>query len=300
MVVVTLDVNFRGRPGTVASALLEDERGGGVTLVDPGPTSSLDGLRRALAERGRRVDEVEAILLTHIHLDHAGATGTIVRESGRARVYVHERGAGHLIDPSRLLASAARIYGDQMDCLWGEMPPVPPSSVHALRGGERIAIAGRELLVEYLPGHASHHVGFFDAATRTAFVGDTGGIRVGAPLVVMPPTPPPDVDLEAWDESLDRILAWEPERLFVTHFGSFGGPREHVAALRARLRAWAALVEETLADAALEDDQRAARFASEVGHQLAREVGAEAAGRYVRAITLSDCWAGLARYFRKR
>jgi glyoxylase-like metal-dependent hydrolase (beta-lactamase superfamily II) len=187
-----------------------------------------------------------------------------------------------------------------MDRLWGEMLPVPHDNLQVLVGGERLAVAGRELLVEYLPGHAWHHVGFLDIATRTAFVGDTGGIRVGEPLVVMPPTPPPDIDLEAWEDSLERILAWQPERLFVTHFGGFGGPREHIAALRARLRQWAAIVEVTLADASLDDEKRAAAFVRNVGEALAREIGREAADRCVRAVSLAGCWAGLARYFRKR
>ena len=162
---------------------------------------------------------MRALLLTHIHLDHAGATGVLVRENPELKVYVHERGAPHLVDPSRLLASATRLYGDRMEMLWGEVTAVPAANVVALTGGERIDVVGRPFDVAYTPGHAVHHVSYLDPATGTAYVGDTAGIRVNSLPFALPPAPPPDIDLEAWKESLARIRAWAPERLFVTHFG---------------------------------------------------------------------------------
>src|SRR5439155_3214110 len=178
---------------------------GGVALVDPGPSSTLPALKRGLDAAGIGLSDVRALVLTHIHLDHGGATGTLVREYPALRVYVHERGAPHLVNPEKLLASAARLYGDDMDRLWGEVLPVPEASVIALNGEERIRAGGRELDVAYTPGHASHHVSFFNADAGIAFVGDTAGVRLNPGGYVMPATPPPDVDLEYWRASLARI-----------------------------------------------------------------------------------------------
>ena len=163
--------------------------------------------------------DVTDILLTHIHLDHAGATGTLVREHPRLRVFVHERGAPHMANPDKLVVSAARLYGDAMDRLWGEVAPVPSASMTILKGKERIAVGGRTFDVEYTPGHASHHVSFFDRDSGVALVGDTAGVKLTPDGFVMPPTPPPDVDLEAWHEGLGRIEQWRPGTLFLTHFG---------------------------------------------------------------------------------
>jgi glyoxylase-like metal-dependent hydrolase (beta-lactamase superfamily II) len=295
----SLDVKFLGHPGVIASCLLENGPGG-VALIDPGPTTALDGLRAALAANFRAMSDVETILLTHIHLDHAGATGTILRECPRIRVYVHERGAPHMVDPSKLLQSAGRLYGTEMQRLWGEVAPVPQQNVHVLIGGECLRAGGLDLKVEYTPGHASHHVSYFDPAGRTAFVGDTAGIRIGEPLLVVPPTPPPDIDLEAWEVSIDRILAWRPERLFLTHFGPFEQPEAHLAELRARTGEWTAAAESTLSGAATSDEERMATFASSVRASIVRGVGEEQAATYSLAVPFEHCWMGLARYLRKR
>ena len=162
----------------------------------------------------------QRILLTHIHFDHAGATGALVRRWPDVEVWVHERGAPHLIDPSRLTASATRLYGDDMKRLWGEVIAVPEANLRVLTGGETIG----PWRVEYTPGHASHHVSYLHEPTGTAFVGDVGGVRVeGGPTI--PPTPPPDIDIELWHESLDTVAAWDPARLAITHFGSLRGRR---------------------------------------------------------------------------
>jgi glyoxylase-like metal-dependent hydrolase (beta-lactamase superfamily II) len=293
-----VDLNFLGRPSIIATAVLQSASG--VALVDPGPSTTIDHLRGALRAKGIAFDDVRQLLLTHIHLDHAGGAGTLLREHPAIDVFVHERGAPHLIDPSKLLASAGRLYGDDMERLWGDVLPVPAERVKVLKGGERVAAGGRELLVEYTPGHASHHVAYFDPSSRVAFVGDTAGIRRGAGKYVMPPTPPPDIDLEAWRASEDRILAWDPDTLFLTHFGPVRGARPHFQELTQRLAAWSEIVRRLLADASLTDDDRQSRFVEEVLLEIRRIVGEEEAAQYNRAGRLDYSWQGLARYWRKR
>src|SRR5947209_12843207 len=182
----------------------------GDILIDPGPASCLPALLDALGDERPR-----ALLLTHIHLDHAGATGSLVRRWPELEVYVHERGAPHLVDPQRLLESASRLYGDDMGRLWGEFLAVPQERLRVLRGGERLL--GDRFEVAYTPGHASHHVSYLHGGV--AFVGDVGGVRITASSLTIPPTPPPDIDIEAWRVSLEVVRAWEPRRLAATHFG---------------------------------------------------------------------------------
>jgi glyoxylase-like metal-dependent hydrolase (beta-lactamase superfamily II) len=222
-----IDLKFLGSAEIIATVLLQGPDG--VALIDPGPSSTLPTLRASLAARGFSPRDVRAILLTHIHLDHAGATGTLAADCPNAVVYVHERGAPHLIDPSKLLSSAERLYGGDMERLWGEVRAVPEERVRVLSSGDsrRLSIVGHELDWAYTPGHASHHVSYFAPAVRIAFVGDTAGICRPSGRVVLPPTPPPDIDLEVWRVSTNRILAWHPDQLFLTHFGPQPAPRVH-------------------------------------------------------------------------
>jgi glyoxylase-like metal-dependent hydrolase (beta-lactamase superfamily II) len=293
-----VDLRFLGRPGIIATAILQGSSG--VALVDPGPSTTLERLTSELATKGVALRDVRQIVLTHIHLDHAGAAGSLVRLNPDIDVYVHERGATHMIDPSRLLASASRLYGADMDRLWGEFAAVPADRVKVLKGGERITAAGRELLVEYTPGHASHHVSYFDPSSRVAFVGDTAGIRRTGGNYVMPPTPPPDIDLEAWRQSADRMLAWDPDTLFLTHFGPVHGARLHFQQLFDRLGEWSRTVRRLLADSTIDDDERSRRFVEEGVSELRRVVGAQEADQYGRAGRLDYSWQGLARYWRKQ
>ncbi len=293
-----VDLDFLGIPEIIATALIEGPAG--VALIDPGPSTTLGNLRSALDRKGISVKDVRQILVTHIHLDHAGAVGTLVRENPGIEVFVHERGARHMIDPAKLLASAERLYGADMDRLWGEFFPVPEGRIRALQGEERITVGGRDLQVAYTPGHASHHVSYFDPASRVAFVGDTAGIRRGSGLCVMPPTPPPDVDLEAWQVSADRILAWDPDTLFLTHFGPFHGARLHFTDLADRLALWSRLVQRLLADPALDDGGRLQAFVREAMLELRRKVGEVEAEKYSRAGRLDYSWQGLARYWTKK
>ena len=291
------DLQFQSRPRIVAAALVHGP--GGAAIIDPGPSSTLPALQEALAATGLSMRDVTALLLTHIHLDHAGATGTLVRENPGLRVYVHERGAPHLVDPSKLLASATRLYGDAMDRLWGEVSPVPPSALAVLKGGERIEAGGRAFDVAYTPGHASHHVSYFNSETGVAFVGDTAGIKIVENGYVLPPTPPPDIDLEIWEQSLRTIEAWRPETLFLTHFGPHGAASAHIAEYRDHLALAGDLVRQSLARDET-DAEREIWFAEALRRELRRRL-AEAEGRsYEIAGRLDLSWRGLARYWRKK
>jgi glyoxylase-like metal-dependent hydrolase (beta-lactamase superfamily II) len=214
-------------------------------LIDPGPTSCLSVLLEALGgERPR------ALLLTHIHLDHAGASGSLVERWPDLDVFVHEVGVPHMVDPSRLIKSARRLYGEDMDRLWGEMVPVPEANITSLQGGERLL--GGAFEVAYTPGHASHHVAYRHGGTGhggtghggTAFVGDVGGVRIPPSTLTVPPTPPPDIDVEAWHESIDRVRTWRPERLAITHFGAGERVDEQLDEVGRRLDEWASLARE--------------------------------------------------------
>jgi glyoxylase-like metal-dependent hydrolase (beta-lactamase superfamily II) len=294
-----VDLLFLGRPDIIATAILRGADG--VALIDPGPSTTIETLRLSLKHKGIAIADVRQLLLTHIHLDHAGATGTLVRENPAIEVLVHERGAPHMADPAKLLASATRLYGEaDMQRLWGEFLAVPRANLRALHGGETLVAGGRELDVAHTPGHASHHVSYFDRASRVAFVGDTAGIRRGPGTYVMPPTPPPDIDLEIWRESEARILAWDPDTLFLTHFGPFHGARLQFQQLRENIEAWNRIVQRLIADPGLTEEARQQTFVDEAFRELRRSVGEQEAEQYGRAGRLDYSWQGLARYWRKR
>lgn len=291
------DLMFLGQPRVIATAVLQNA--GGAALVDPGPSTCLDTLRSSLREQGIAPADLRTILLTHIHLDHAGATGTLVRENPDIRVVVHERGAPHLVDPDKLLSSAARLYGDDMDRLWGEFLPVPEGNLHVLAGGERLAVGDRELEVAYTPGHASHHVCFLDRSSGVAFVGDTAGVRVGPERFALPPTPPPDIDLDAWKASIRQIEAWQADTLFITHFGPHEDAAEQLASLTEHLDGLVATARAVIeGDAPAEE--RAERFVADTRRYLRRYMPEETAALYDMAAPFSMCWLGLARYWKKQ
>jgi len=228
--IAPLDVRFQGLDRVICCWRVGD------VLVDPGPESALPNLLAALGDVTPR-----ALLLTHIHLDHAGASGALVARFPELEVWVHERGAPHVIDPSKLLASAGRLYGEQnMKPLWGEVLPVPAERVHALAGGETIPLQGG-FRVAYTPGHASHHVCYLHEGSGRAFVGDMAGVRIPPAHVTVPPTPPPDIDVEAWDRSLDLLAEWRAASLGLTHFGGVDEVDEQLEAVRAALHHFADL-----------------------------------------------------------
>jgi glyoxylase-like metal-dependent hydrolase (beta-lactamase superfamily II) len=305
-----VDLKFRGSPNVIATAVASDA--GGVALVDPGPESCLETLELGLNGLGIRLADVTHILLTHVHLDHAGATGTLVRRCPSLKVFVHERGTPHLIDPTRLVKSATRLWGDQMQVLWGEVAPVPASNIVTLSGGRisesggrvlsdppgPIAAAGRVFDVAYTPGHASHHVSFLDRSSGVAFVGDVAGIRIRGDYV-RPPTPPPDIDVELWIASAARVERWDPATMFLTHFGPSDHVRPHLQSLAENLRASAEWVRASLLEPGSDED-RARRYAEYVNRELQRHLTDEQILPHHVGAPFEVSWLGLARYWRKK
>ncbi len=291
-----IDLHFRGSDRVIATAVLSGRDG--VTLIDPGPASCLPALEAGLRQRGLTLRDVRSLLITHIHLDHAGAVGTIVERVPSIRVHVHERGAPHLIDPAKLLASATRLYGDRMAALWGAFLPVPAVNVNALQGGERVATAGTNLRVAYTPGHAKHHVSYLDETTGVAYVGDTGGIRVSGDYLIAP-TPPPDIDLAAWRDSLDAIEAWQPVSLFLTHFGHVSGAKAHLARFRDTLTAQAEAVRHSLG-AGQTDEERTRVFVEQMRREVRKAMPEHEARATELAAPFDQLWQGLARYWHQQ
>ena len=270
-----IDVMHLGRPHVIGAWLVGD------VVIDPGPTSCLDTLLDGLDGARPR-----ALLLTHIHLDHAGASGSLVERWPDLEVHVHDRGARHLIDPARLLDSARQLYGEDMDRLWGEMVPVPEQNVRVLKGGE--SLFGGEFEVAYTPGHASHHVSFLHEGT--AFVGDVGGVRIAGAELTVPPSPPPDIDVEKWHASIELIRGWRPRRLVMTHFGVGEDVEAQLAELSARLDDWAGRARELGVDG----------FVAGVREEIAQHVDSDTAAAYEQAAPPEQLYAGLERYWRKR
>jgi glyoxylase-like metal-dependent hydrolase (beta-lactamase superfamily II) len=251
-------------------------------VVDPGPASCVDTLLEGLGGEAPR-----ALLLTHIHLDHAGATGVLVRRFPRLAVYVHERGAPHLVDPAKLLKSARQLYGEDMDRLWGEVAAVPAENITELSGGETVLDA---FDVTYAPGHASHHVAYLHAASGDAYVGDVAGVRAPPSDLTVAPTPPPDIDVEAWKETLDTVQGLEPAALCLTHFGRVEEVERHLDRVRESL--------DRQADWARDSDEAA--FVAVLREEIAAKADSEVAARVEQAAPPEQLWLGLERYWRKR
>jgi glyoxylase-like metal-dependent hydrolase (beta-lactamase superfamily II) len=264
-----IDVLFQGVPRSVCCHEVDG------VLVDPGPESTFPTLLEALADERPR-----AIALTHIHLDHAGAAGALVERWPDLEVWVHERGARHIVDPTRLVASASRIYGDAMDRLWGRIVPVPEDNVRVLEG-EGGEIGGFRW--DYTPGHAVHHVSYLHPDNGVAFVGDVCGVRIGDGPV-LPPTPPPDIDVEAWHRSLDLIEGWSPSALAMTHFGRFDDVQTSLDDLRTALDELAAVARDT----------------DEAGYERAIRERVHDDPAYLTAMPPDTLYAGLARYWQMR
>ncbi len=292
-----IDLEFLGYREAIGPCLLEGA--GELALVDCGPSNCLRTLRRELAGRGLSTKDLTALFLTHIHLDHAGAAGTLVRENPKLRVYAHEKGAPHLVDPSKLLRSAERLYRDAMNDLFGEFLAVPAQNVHPLAGGETLRIGARRIEVAYTPGHASHHVSYFDQSTGIAFTGDTTGLRYPGFQCVAPLTPPPDIDLDAWKSSLAEIARRKPARLYLTHFGPAEAVQEHLDQVWEGLQRWA----EYAAQIIKEEKNESARlpaFLARAEHDFQRQMPLEDAKRYALGANPTLSWYGLSRYWTKR
>ena len=275
-----LDLHHLGRERVIGSYLLETEDG--PALFDCGPTTCVERLQAALAERGLELRDVRRLLLSHIHLDHAGAAGVLVRLHPELQVYVSEVGAPHLVDPTRLEASARRIYGESFDVLWGELAPVPQENIHLAQGD----VVGLECFPA--PGHARHHVCYL-AQDGTLYAGDAAGVRIQPDRVVLPPTPPHEFDLNGWLETIDEIERRDPTRLAVIHFGLAGDAARHLGELRDRLPQW---VERVVAGAT------EGQFSESVRSDLI-EAGADLSS-YEQAMPFWQSYAGLKRFVEKR
>ena len=273
-----LDLLHLGRERVIGAYLLETPEG--PALFDCGPATCVEALKQGLRSRGLQLQDVRHLLLSHIHLDHAGAAGVLVREHPELQVHVSPIGAPHLVDPSRLEQSARRLYGDEFETLWGELAPVPAQNVRET--GD--VVLGLDCFPS--PGHASHHVCYLDR-DGTLYAGDAAGVRIQPSRFVLPPTPPPEFDLAAWESTLDELERRAPERLALIHFGIADDPPEHLAELRRRLRAWTSLV----GDGASEEEFETAGTA---------ELGDDDAPPYQQAMPLWQSYAGLKRYWDKR
>jgi glyoxylase-like metal-dependent hydrolase (beta-lactamase superfamily II) len=274
-----IDLHHLGRERTIASYLLDTDDG--PALFDCGPATTVDALKAGLAQHGLALGDVRHLLLSHIHLDHAGATGVLVREHPELQVHVSEIGAPHLVDPERLERSARRLYGDTFDTLWGELAPVPAANVRIVGAN----VLGLDCFPT--PGHASHHVCYLDR-DGTLYAGDAAGVRIAPGRYVMPPTPPPEIDVEAWQQTIEELERRDPERLALIHFGAFDDPQRHLAELRLELYDWADYVR----GGASEEE-----FVEYVRTEL-RDAG-EHVAEYDVAMPLWQSYRGLARWAEK-
>lgn len=292
--VQTIDLHFQDTPGVVASAVFDT--GDGLALVDTGPSSTLPALEAGLAALGARLEDVRHVLLTHIHLDHAGAAGTLLARVPEARAYVHERGAAHLSRPERLVASATQIYGDQMEQLWGEFLPVPPDRLTVLAGGEELRLGQTDVLPLYTPGHAVHHLAYH--VGEHLFVGDVGGIRLDVRQTPRAPTPPPDIDLEAWRASIALLRGRDAHTLHLAHFGAYAQTEAHWDALLANLHTDAERIRAGLT-AGQEPQALSDAFTEALLAEL-REEGPDLPARYEFACPPWMSVQGLMRYWQRQ
>jgi glyoxylase-like metal-dependent hydrolase (beta-lactamase superfamily II) len=250
-------------------------------IVDPGPTSCIDTLFEGLGDV-----EPRGLLLTHIHLDHAGASGTLARRFPDLKVYVHEVGAPHLADPEKLLKSATRLYGDDMDRLWGAFEAVPEDRIEVLSGGETV----EGFKVAYTPGHASHHVSYLHEDSGDAFVGDVAGVRIPPAEHTVAPTPPPDIDVEAWLDSLHELTTWKPGALCLTHFGRVTDVEDQLDRVRANLLRHAE-------EARGQDEEE---FIRDLEEEVSGAADSDTAERFIQAAPPDQLFKGLERYWDKR
>jgi glyoxylase-like metal-dependent hydrolase (beta-lactamase superfamily II) len=290
-----IDLDFRDVEGLIASYALPGPSGW--TLVETGPTTCREHLLEGVAAAGIEPGEVDRVLVTHIHLDHAGGLGTAAEMFPRATLYVHREGLAHMLDPSKLIASARRAWGAAADPLWGTILPVPPGRLVALSGGERLPLRQGDLLVVNTPGHAKHHLAFFDETTRSLFTGDAAGVHLPGTDRVRPALPPPDLDLEALVESVDRMRELHPDRLLYTHFGPRKGAVEALSQYPSLVLRW----RDVALQAAREDpsvDHVAAALQRSEDESRPRTTSADSRPDLISGTALAA--QGLLRYFRTR
>ena len=290
--VSVLDLQFQA-PGTVAAFLVRT--GAGPVLVETGPESLFGNLEAAVNAEGFALEDIRHVFVTHIHLDHAGSAWRLARHG--ARVYVHPRGAAHLADPSKLMESARRIYKDDMDRLWGRMDAIPADQVVALEDDQTVALGDLAIQAIHTPGHAVHHITY--RLEDGLFTGDVGGIRIGDGPTI-PPLPPPDIDLEAWQASIDRMRALRPRYIYPTHFGIKRDGAAHFDTLEAHLRSLGAWVKARLEEGQGEEAMVPPFKAHLDGLLAAAGLSQAAIDEYEIADPAFMSVYGLARYWRKR
>jgi glyoxylase-like metal-dependent hydrolase (beta-lactamase superfamily II) len=242
--IFAIDTGFRGRTGAVGAFLVVGPDGLG--LIETGPTTVQASVLAGIRDAGHDIGDLGEVVVTHIHLDHAGGLGTLMRDRPQIRAWVHPVGLPHMLRPEKLIASATRIYGDQMDALWGPFLPLPEDRVRATEQGTAISLGGRRIVPWDTPGHASHHVALLDEQTGTLFTGDVAGVRMQGTTVPVPPLPPPDIDIAAWKRSIVRMRELAPERLALTHFSVYDDVTHHLDALERGLDETMAIGREVL------------------------------------------------------
>ncbi len=298
MKIETIDLNFLNTEHVIASFLLMGDNS--AAIVETGPTTCLERLTSGLKEHGVSHEDVRQVLLTHIHLDHAGASGHLAELLPNATFYVHELGQPHLADPSKLVKSAARIYGDRMNELWGETRPVPEDRIKIIGEGDEIKAADGTLTAHDTPGHAYHHLAYLEPGSGTLFAGDVAGIRLPGQSYVRPPTPPPEIDVDAWIKSINRIRAIAPTSLHPTHFGSYDDVERHLSELEQRLQDWLLFVQSRM-DEGDEREEISIELETKGDEEmLASGAGVEETERYELAGNYEMLTDGLMRYVERR
>jgi glyoxylase-like metal-dependent hydrolase (beta-lactamase superfamily II) len=293
-----ISLPFQGEEEIIGSYVMAGN--GELAIIDPGPASTADALLSALCETGFDPDNVTHLLLTHIHLDHAGGVGAMLPAMPKAKVYVHTKGAPHLIDPTKFLASASCVFGERMQELWGETHPIPADRIRVLGDGAILNIAGRRLEVHYAPGHAVHHVVFYDVHAGDLFAGDAAGMRLLGVDYVRPPTPPPDMDLEVWSNTINKLKRLRPDVLYLAHFGPVDMPIKHLERLRERLYFWGDLVLGAMRDGK-DEGEIITQLSAYADVDLIRAAGNNrAVKRYELGASYAMCVQGLMRYWQKK
>ncbi len=298
MRVETIDLNFLGTEKVIASFLLLG--GDSAAIVETGPTTCLEHLRGGLKANGVSPEDVGQVFLTHIHLDHAGASGNLAEILPNATFYVHEVGYPHLADPSKLLKSATRLYGEKMDELWGEVRPVPEERLQVLGDGEEVEAAGGRLVAHDTPGHANHHLAYLDPESGSLFAGDVAGVRLPGQSYVRPPTQPPELDVEAFVRSIEKIRKIGPGTVHPTHFGSYDDVERHLSELEQRLQDWLLFVEGRVHEGASQEEISEELRMKGDAEMLAEGASPEESERYDFAGNYEILTAGIVRYVEKR
>lgn len=294
----TMDLNFLGTEKVIASFLLAGD--GSAAIVETGPTTCLESLADGLKSHGVSPEDVRQVFLTHIHLDHAGASGHVAELLPNATFYVHEVGYPHLADPSKLVKSATRIYGERMEELWGEPRPVPEDRLVVVGDGDEVEAAGGVLVAHDTPGHAYHHLAYLEPDSGTLFAGDVAGIRLPGQSYVRPPTPPPEIDVEAWVRSIQKMRQIEPSILCPTHFGAYDDVERHLAELEQRLQDWLLFIESQVEEGASREEISEELEAKGDAEMLAEGAAPEESEHYDLAGNYPMLTDGLMRYVEKR